>query len=166
VSEPTFTWRAFDELSGREVYDLLALRSQIFVVEQASIYLDADGHDQASRHLLAHVDGSTGARELAGALRVLPPGEKMAEPSIGRVVVARHARGAGLGRRLFAEGLRGALEAFGAQPIRIAAQARLERFYATFGFETVSRPYDEDGILHVDMRLEPARGAGRSGEAT
>lgn len=151
MSEPTFTWRSFDALTGREVYDLLALRSQIFVVEQASIYLDADGHDQASRHLLAHVARSDGGAELVGALRVLPPGEKTRELSIGRVVVAKRARGQGLGKRLFAEGVRGALEAFGPQPIRIAAQAHLEAFYAEFGFEVVSAPYDEDGISHVDM---------------
>lgn len=143
----TFTWHRFEQLSGSELYALLKLRSEVFVVEQNCVFLDLDDHDQNSLHLLMR-DG-TGA--LIGYARLLPPGEKYPECSIGRVVVPLSVRSSGAGRRLMAEAVRGTRERYPATPILLWAQQRLEGFYAGFGFVTVSEPELEDGILHVKM---------------
>lgn len=133
--------RPFEELSTRELYAILALRSEVFVVEQACVYLDLDGHDPGARHLWAEAD------RVVACLRILPPGAKFAEASIGRVVTAPAVRGAGLGRELMRRGL----AAVGPVPVRIAAQLYLERFYRDLGFARVGEPYTEDGIPHVEM---------------
>jgi ElaA protein len=140
----SLTWRehAFDELSARELYAILALRQRVFVVEQTCAYLDADGADAASRHLWAEDAGA-----LRAYCRIVPAGVKFAEVSIGRVITAPEARGTGLGKEL----MRRALAACGAVPVRIGAQAHLERFYAELGFHRTSEPYLDDGIPHVDM---------------
>ena len=134
--------RAFDALTTRELYAIVCLRERVFVVEQACVYQDADGLDLVARHLWAERAG-----ELAAYLRILPPGAKFAEASIGRVIVAPELRGTGLGRTLMARGLAAA----GPGPIRLSAQAHLERFYAELGFARTSEVYDEDGIPHLDM---------------
>jgi ElaA protein len=141
----TLTWHAlpFDRLTTGQLYAILALRSRVFVVEQACPYLDLDGVDEGCTHVWA--EDATGA--IAAYLRVVPAGIKYAEPSIGRVIVAASARGTGLGRELMRRGI----DALAGAPIRIAAQAYLERFYRELGFETVSEPYDDDGILHIEM---------------
>jgi ElaA protein len=143
-AQVTLQWheRAFDELSVAELYAILALRSRVFVVEQNCPYLDADGYDAMSRHLWAEADGAIHAY-----LRLVPPGVKFAELSIGRVVTAPEARGTGLGRVLMQRGLAAA----GPVPVRIGAQAHLERFYGELGFRRASEPYDEDGIPHIEM---------------
>jgi ElaA protein len=140
----SLTWRehAFDELSVGELYALLALRQRVFVVEQACPYLDADGADAVSRHLWAE-----DADALRAYCRIVPPGVKFAEVSIGRVITAPEARGTGLGKEL----MHRALAACGPVSVRIGAQAYLERFYAELGFERVSEPYLDDGIPHIDM---------------
>jgi ElaA protein len=140
----SLTWRehAFDELSARELYAILALRQRVFVVEQTCAYLDADGADAVSRHLWAEDAG-----EVRAYCRIVPAGVKFAEVSVGRVLTAAEARGTGLGKEL----MRRALAACGAAPVRIAAQAYLERFYAELGFHRASEPYLDDGIPHVDM---------------
>ncbi|HET9625283.1 MAG TPA: GNAT family N-acetyltransferase [Kofleriaceae bacterium] len=145
----TLTWhdRAFLALTVSELYAILALRDQVFVVEQKCIYLEADGYDPPSRHLWA--TGADGA--IHAYLRILPPGAKFAEASLGRVLVAPVARGTGLGKELMRRGL----AAVGPVAVRIAAQAYLERFYNELGFHRVADPYDEDGIAHVDM-IRPA----------
>lgn len=143
----TFTWKRFEALTVPELYALLKLRSEVFVVEQNCVFLDLDDHDQNSRHLLMHDAGGA----LAGYARLLPPGEKYAECSIGRVVVPMSVRSSGAGRRLMAEAVRGTREHYPATPILLWAQQRLERFYAGFGFTTVSEPELEDGIWHVKM---------------
>ncbi|GAC1416358.1 MAG: GNAT family N-acetyltransferase [Burkholderiaceae bacterium] len=151
-SGPAVAWqvRAFDALSGTELYALLALRQEVFVVEQSCIFPDIDWFDQAAVHLLGW---STHARQrrLAAYLRLLPPGVKFRECSIGRVVSAPWIRSAGVGRSLVAQGLVQADALYPGHLIRIGAQMRLERFYGGFGFETVSKPYKEDGIMHVEM---------------
>ena len=134
--------RAFTELSAAELYAIVALREQVFVVEQNCAYLDADGYDLASRHLWADVDGA-----LRAYLRIVPAGLKFAEISIGRVVTTPAARGTGLGRELVRRGV----VACGAVAIRIGAQAHLERFYGEFGFARCSEVYVEDGIPHIEM---------------
>lgn len=155
-------WSPFAQLGAADVYAMLALRQDVFVVEQACVFPDIDWHDQQAFHLLGWEDepqslGEAGARRstLAAYLRCLPPGEKFAECSIGRVVTAPSVRGTGIGRLLVAEGLQRMAALYPGQPVRIGAQLHLERFYAGFGFETASAPYDEDAIMHIEM-LRPA----------
>jgi ElaA protein len=147
-------WSSFAGLAVTELYEMLALRQQVFVLEQTCLYPDIDGLDPGAHHLLGWraVDGK---RELVASLRCLAPGAKYDEMSLGRVVTSPSARGTGLGRELVAQGIVCAECLYPGHAIRIGAQAHLEAFYASFGFCTVSAPYDEDGILHIDM-LRPA----------
>ena len=147
-------WSGFADLTALALYEMLALRQQVFVLEQTCLYPDIDGLDPGAHHLLgwATLDGR---RELAASLRCLAPGAKYTEMSLGRVVTSPAARGTGLGRELVAEGIACAERLHPGHAIRIGAQAHLEGFYAGFGFVTVSAPYDEDGIMHLDM-LRPA----------
>jgi ElaA protein len=140
----TLHWqeRAFSELTIEELYAIIALREAVFVVEQRCPYLDADGLDPGSRHLWA-----SSGDAIHAYCRIVPAGAKFAEISIGRVITAPIARGTGLGKEL----MRRAIEACGPEPIRIGAQAHLERFYGELGFVRASEPFDEDGILHVEM---------------
>lgn len=147
-------WRAFDELSAAELYAVLVLRAEVFVVEQQCVFVDPDGHDPRGFHLLGWVEPSVDAR-LACYLRTLPPGVKYREPSIGRVIAASAYRGMGLGRELMREGIRRTRAQFPGVPIRIGAQQHLAVFYASLGFVTDSCPYDEDGIPHIEMLLAP-----------
>ena len=140
-------WRRFPALGVDDLYDALALRSAVFSVEQGCAYLDPDGLDRHSSHLLGR--GETGL--LQAYLRVVDPGVKYAEPSIGRVVTLSAVRGTGLGRRLFAEGVSRCTAAWPGQGIRISAQAHLDGFYAGFGFGPVGQTYLEDNIPHLEM---------------
>ncbi len=144
-------WSRFEELGVSDLYDALALRSRVFVVEQHCVFLDADGYDRQSWHLLGRDRSGT----LQVLLRVVDPGLKCAEPSIGRVITAPEWRGTGAGHRLIEAGLARCATAWPGQPIRIGAQARLESFYERHGFATVGAPYIEDGIPHLEM-LRPA----------
>jgi ElaA protein len=149
-------WRSFAELSPHELYAVLAQRQQVFVLEQQCLYNDVDGLDLAAHHLLGWrtLDGR---RQLAAYLRCLAPGAKYAEMSLGRVLTSKAARGSGIGRELLEQGILHAERLHPGQSIRIGAQQYLEAFYASFGFVTVSAPYQEDGISHVDM-LRPCCG--------
>jgi ElaA protein len=140
------------QLTAVEIYAALAARQQVFAVEQHCAFLDADGHDAHAWHLFGWTDG-TDEPVLATYLRVLDPGRKFPEPSIGRVLTLAPWRGTGLGRAVMAEGIARAALVWPGRAIRIAAQQRLEKFYAGLGFRTASAPYDEDGIAHVDMLL-------------
>ncbi len=140
-------WSRFDALAPRDVYDALALRSAVFVVEQGCAFQDADGLDAAAWHLL----GRTADGTLAAYLRCLDAGAKYDEPSIGRVIVDLRWRNTGLGRALMAEGIARSRAAWPGRAIRIGAQHRLERFYASLGFAVAGPVYVEDGIDHVEM---------------
>lgn len=142
---------SLDELSPRALYEVLALRQRVFVVEQDCAYLDADGLDHVARHLLAWEDD-----RLVAYARLLPPGLRFVERAIGRVVVAPAARGRGLARELMERAIASIRAAHGDVPIALAAQAHLEPFYASLGFERTGDQYDEDGIPHVDMRRRRA----------
>ena len=150
-------WRfaRFDELDAREVHDILQARSAVFVVEQNCVFQDVDGADPASWHLLGREDGA-----LLAYCRLVPPGIKFAEASIGRVLTTEAGRRRGLGRVLMAEALRRAQALWPGQPLRIGAQVYLERFYGEFGFARSSEPYDEDGIMHIEMLHRGERGNG------
>ena len=145
-------WSRLAGLTATELYAALAARQQVFAVEQRCAFQDADGHDAHAWHLLAWThDRATPV--LAAYLRVLDPGRKYVEPSIGRVLTVPPHRRIGLGRVLMIEGLARTGRVWPGHPVRIAAQQRLEAFYADLGFRTVSSPYEEDGILHVDMLI-------------
>lgn len=143
-------WRSFADLSNGELYEVLAQRQQVFVLEQRSFYNDFDGLDQEALHLLGWRTVE-GRRELAAYLRLIAPGVKFKEMSLGRVLTTQAARGMGAGRELLARGIEHAGNLYPGHDIRIGAQLYLERFYQSFGFETISAPYDEDGIMHIDM---------------
>ena len=142
-------WSRFSELTPSDLYSVVRLREEVFVVEQQCAYQDADGRDPQAWHLLGWSAGD--CRELVAYARIFEPGVRYAESSIGRVVTAPRVRGKGMGRVLMREALRRIDSLAPGQPIRIAAQRRLEKFYLELGFRTVSAPYEEDGITHVDM---------------
>jgi ElaA protein len=150
-----WTWLRFDDLGVDNLYDALALRCRVFVLEQGP-FLDPDGVDRRCWHLL----GRDPEGALQGYLRVVDPGVKYAEPAIGRVTSSPEVRGTGRGRRLMAEGLARCQQQWPGQAIRISAQARLERFYREFGFVTAGPAYSEDGIPHIEMLLGPPSSAG------
>jgi ElaA protein len=146
----TWQWLDFDSIPNADLYTLLRARQDVFILEQKCLYPDLDGYDQQAHHLLGWqtVDGQ---RQLAAYLRCLAPGVKFSEMSLGRVLTTPVARASGVGRQLMAEGLQRAQTLHPGHRCRIGAQAHLANFYASFGFQTMSEPYDEDGILHVDM---------------
>ena len=139
-------WCRFGDLGVDNLYDALALRCRVFILEQGP-YLDPDGVDRQSWHLL----GRDAQGALQAYLRVVDPGVKYEEPSIGRVITAPESRGTGLGRVLFGEGVARCAVAWPGQGIRISAQAHLERFYGTYGFARVGESYLEDDIPHLEM---------------
>jgi len=143
-------WLLFDELSRDQLYEILKIRQAVFAVEQDCAYQDADGLDQASWHLLGWRNDAN-EKNLVAYLRVVVPGIKYPEPSIGRILVARSVRRTGLGKALMREAITRTLTEYPDSSIRISAQQHLENFYSAFGFTTVSEPYDEDGIPHVEM---------------
>jgi len=137
--------KKFDELTNNELYDVLRLRVDIFVVEQTCPYPEIDGKDEESLHLMYKENG-----EIVAYARILPPGLSYDEASIGRVIVAESHRGTGLGHELIDQAVKESLAEYN-QPIKIGAQAYLEDYYSAAGFETVSDVYLEDDIPHIDM---------------
>ena len=139
--------KAFEELSPAELYAILRLRVEVFMLEQKCLYPDLDGLDRQALHVWLSEDG-----ELAAYLRVLPRGVRSEDVMIGRVIAVR--RGCGLGARVMREGIRAARERFGADRIYLEAQDYARAFYEKLGFRPISEPFDEDGILHVKMLLD------------
>jgi ElaA protein len=147
-------WRIcrFGELSPVELARIYRARQLVFTIEQQCIYLDADEYDELSCHFAAW--SPEHALPLAYA-RLLNPGAKYAEPSMGRVITTEPARGLGLGRELVRRVVAHCAQVHPRMAIRISAQERLERFYADFGFTTVGDAYLEDGIPHLEMLRPP-----------
>jgi ElaA protein len=143
-------WLDFESLTRNDLYEMLRQRQDVFLIEQQCFYSDLDDLDQDAYHLLGWQDVD-GKRQLAACLRCIAPGVKFPEMSLGRVLTAQTARGSGIGRLLVEEGIRRAEAQHPGHRIRIGAQAYLQAFYASFGFQPISAPYEEDGILHVDM---------------
>ncbi|AJP57056.1 GNAT family N-acetyltransferase [Pandoraea vervacti] len=149
--------KTFDELGSALLYRILAARNAVFVVEQQCPYQDIDGRDLHSLHLVAQVAAhASSVPQIAAYLRLLPPGLAYEEASIGRVITASSHRGTGLGRELLARAVAIAEVQWPHVALRIGAQAHLEAFYGSFGFVKASEPYDEDGILHIEMVRAPA----------
>ncbi|WP_029524981.1 GNAT family N-acetyltransferase [Polaromonas glacialis] len=141
-------WRylAFEELTVAELYAVLQLRSEVFVVEQACIFQDMDGSDAQAMHLLGSFQGA-----LVAYARCFEAGVKFAEASIGRIVTSPEIRGSGSGHALVEKAIACLSVPLGAPAIRIGAQARLNAFYRRHGFETSGPVYLEDGIAHIEM---------------
>ena len=138
--------KSFNELTPSELYAILQLRCEVFVVEQNCPYLDEDDRDQNSYHLMGWKNDL-----LAAYTRILPQGLAFDEASIGRVVTSPKARGGGIGRELMQRSIKELYKLYGEVPIRIGAQLYLRQFYTTFGFSQVSEVYIEDGIEHIKM---------------
>jgi ElaA protein len=137
---------AFNALSTQQLYAALQLRSDVFVVEQACVFHDIDGADPQAMHVL----GMAGSKLVAYA-RCFAAGIKFAEASIGRVVTHKQWRATGAGHTLMQQSIACVHQQWGVQPIRIGAQAHLEKFYARLGFVKAGQPYIEDGISHIEM---------------
>jgi len=144
----TSIFKTFADLTVNELYDLLRLRSQVFVVEQNCVFLDMDNKDQLCHHLLLYADDV-----LLAYARVLPPGLHYAEASIGRVITSLAARGTGTGKELMELAISATKKLYPDQPLRIGAQLYALKFYERFGFLRDGEIYDEDGIDHVEMIL-------------
>lgn len=138
--------RSFGELSTGELYALLKLRADIFVVEQECAYADPDGKDPLALHLL----GYEGA-ELAACARIFGPGDYLEQASIGRVAVNSKYRGRHLGKQLMHRALEAVRERWGAVPVALSAQTYLLKFYRELGFVETGAEYLEDGIPHIMM---------------
>jgi ElaA protein len=143
-------WSRFLDLSLEDLYAVVRLREAVFIIEQNCPYPDADGRDPGAWHLLGWSEYE-GQRKLVAYARVFEPGVRYDQASVGRVVTAAEVRGTGLGKVLMAEALRHIELLVPGERVKIAAQRRLERFYKNLGFESVSEPYEEDGIIHIDM---------------
>lgn len=138
--------KKFEELSPLELYEILQLRSEVFVVEQKCVFLDMDDKDQFSQHLQGRIDG-----KLAAVVRILPPGLAYDEPSIGRVVSSPLFRRKGVGIELMKTAIKETISLYGDVPIKIGAQLYLKKFYESFGFLQCSETYMEDDIPHIKM---------------
>ena len=142
------TWeiKKFDELSVHELYSILRLRSEVFVVEQNCVFQDADDKDQQCFHLMGWEED-----KLLAYARIVPPEVIYKEPSIGRIVTSPASRRKGLGRQLMTESMKQTERLYSKIPIRIGAQQYLIPFYQSFGFVISGDPYMEDGIPHIEM---------------
>jgi ElaA protein len=144
----TWTCKPFDNLTPGELYSILRLRSEVFVVEQNCVFQDMDDKDQSSLHLM----GSDRDKLLAYT-RILPPGISYVESSIGRIVVSPMSRRMGLGRPLLINSIETLYRLYGRVDIKIGAQFYLKKFYESFGFIQSGEIYLEDGIQHIEMIL-------------
>ncbi|WP_346238876.1 GNAT family N-acetyltransferase [Niabella insulamsoli] len=141
--------KPFEKLALTELYDILQLRSEVFVVEQHCFYQDVDGKDVKGWHLMGYQEGV-----LVAYARLLPPGLSYAEQSIGRVVLKKEVRNGGLGKLLMQESISASHDVYGKKPIKIGAQFHLKKFYELLGFEACSKIYDDAGIDHIEMILD------------
>ena len=144
----SWTCKHFSDLTTGELYPILRLRSEVFVVEQHCVFLDLDNKDQVCHHVMGWKDG-----QLLGYSRIVPPGISYAESSIGRIVSSPDARGLGIGRELIVESIQALYALHGKRDIRIGAQYYLKDFYESFGFVQKGEIYSEDGINHIEMLL-------------
>jgi ElaA protein len=144
--------KTFDRLDADEVYELLKLRVDVFIVEQNCAYKELDEKDRHSGTL--HLTGRNENGELVSYLRILPPGLSFDRPGIGRVVVSKMNRGQGLCHHMMKQAVDQVCRTWPGMGIQISAQAHLEGFYAGHGFKKASDVYLEDGIPHVEMVRE------------
>ena len=148
MTDITFIYKSFSQLTPYELYAILQLRNEVFVVEQNCVFQDADNKDQLSFHVMAWQNDL-----LAGYTRLVPAGIAYEEPSIGRVVTSPKVRKTGIGKLLMQFSIRTSYELLGKTTITIGAQFYLRNFYTSLGFQQCSDIYLEDGIQHIKMFL-------------
>lgn len=141
-------FKSFDELTNEELYAVLKLRFEVFVIEQNCLDIDPDGKDKVSMHLMLEDGG-----KIIGCARILPPKVSYDEPSIGRIVLDKTYRGTGLGREIVQKCIDFIHNIMKIREIRISGQAYLLDFYKSFGFVVTQGPYLEDKIPHYQMLL-------------
>lgn len=144
----TISWvlKKFSDLSVYELYAILQLRNEVFVVEQTCVYQDTDGKDPECWHLMGWQN-----ERLTAYARLLPPGFVYQLPSIGRVVTSPAVRKSGVGRQLMKKSIEATENLFGKTAVRVGAQLYLKKFYESLGFRQTSDIYLEDGIEHIEM---------------
>lgn len=152
MSELVWQCQSFDELSGAQVYEILRLRTEVFIVEQNCVFQDPDGSDPQALHL-----GAWQAGRLMAYARLFGPGVKAAAPSFGRVITAPQARGMKLGHELVRQALAVCAREWPGQGVTIFAQSHLQRYYGHHGFVAVGAEFIEDDIAHQEMRLTGAK---------
>ncbi|MBP8157421.1 MAG: GNAT family N-acetyltransferase [Flavobacterium sp.] len=141
--------KRFETLSARELYDLLQLRAEVFIVEQNCVYQDIDGKDEKALHLIGEDNG-----EVVAYARLFKPNDYFEQASIGRVVVKEHSRSKKLGHILMREAIQVIKSHFDQRKITISAQLYLKKFYESHGFIQTSEMYLEDDIPHIEMKKE------------
>ena len=141
--------KKFEELIPFQVYAIMQLRNEVFVVEQNCVFQDADDKDQNAFHLMGFANN-----KLMAYTRLIPPGEIYEQPSIGRVVTSPLCRKSGIGKILMQQSIDMVYNLFGRHPIKIGAQLYLKMFYQSLGFNQCSEVYLEDGIEHIYMIKE------------
>ena len=141
--------KTFSELNAEELYQILKLRADVFVLEQKCLYADCDDLDRHAHHLFVEKNGS-----IAGYLRILEKGQTFDEVAIGRVLVREDYRGIGLARHMMNKALVYVTEYMHENRIKLAAQTYLQEFYESIGFKVISDEYEEDGITHSDMEYK------------
>ena len=148
MSQLKINWilKSFETLTPTELYTILRLRSEVFVVEQNCVFLDMDNKDQFSLHLMGWYNN-----ELIACTRLIAPRKMYEQMSIGRVVTSPAYRKTGVGRILMKESIKKCYELFGEGAIKIGAQLYLKKFYESFGFIQTSNIYLEDDIEHIEM---------------
>ena len=144
-------WQKFEQLSTDELYAILKVRQQVFAVEQNCVYQDIDNLDKTAWHLSGWDLNGSNSTDPVAYLRVVYPGYKYNEPSIGRLLTTESVRKTGLGKSLLKKSLALITKEYPGQAVRISAQLYLQQFYSQFGFKQISEPYDEDGIPHIEM---------------
>lgn len=143
--------KSFDDLSTAELYKILRLRAEIFVVEQNCVYQDCDGYDQKAHHVMAWQD-----ENLVAYARIFPEGVKYKQACISRVVTSPLVRGQGVGNELIKKCIEEITTRFNTGNITISAQKYLEKFYEGHGFSVVGDTYLEDNIPHIEMTRKAA----------
>lgn len=137
----------FADLDNEILYRIIALRNEVFVVEQDCVYQDADFKDLKCHHVYAVDD----AGEVVAYTRIVPPGISYTEPALGRIVTSPKVRRTGVGKELMRRSMQYLWDIYGPSPIRISAQEYLQRFYEDFGFQKIGEGYLEDNIPHIEM---------------
>ncbi len=141
-----FEIKTFEELSGTEVYKILRLRAEVFVVEQDCVYQDIDDKDQKALHIIGYKNS-----EIVAYTRIFDAGDYFDDASIGRVVVSEKERKYGHGHKLMSYSIKAVEEKFTTDKIKVSAQCYLKSFYETHGFKQIGEEYLEDGIPHIAM---------------
>lgn len=151
IVEKDIEWicKPFRDLTLVELYAIMQLRIEVFIVEQNCIFQDADDKDQQSYHMMAWIN-----QKLIGYTRLIPPGVSYTEASIGRVATFPKMRKAGIGRKIMEKSIDMIYSLWNKQPVRIGAQLYLKKFYESFGFQQSSDIYIEDNIEHIQMILQ------------